>query len=65
MPCEQPPQAPPRITRPEVQEMIDVLFWISRAARINGPAGTTAYFISDEHMNKARKIIADLKDPHA
>jgi hypothetical protein len=61
MPCEQPPLAPTRISKPDVQDMVDVLFWVSRAARINGPAGTTAYFISDEHMNQARKIIADLK----
>lgn len=38
--------------------MLISLFWISRCASMKGPAGTTAYFISDALMAQARALVA-------
>ena len=38
--------------------MLISLFWISRCAYMQGPAGTKAYFISDALMAQARALVA-------
>ena len=38
-------------------ELFVALEHITRCASMRGPAGTTAYFISDEQMNAAKKLI--------
>jgi hypothetical protein len=43
------------------QELRDVLQEITCCARIQGPAGTTAYIISEERMARARAIVAKAK----
>jgi len=39
-------------------DLLAALQWITRCASIDGPAGTTAYLISDERMAAARAAIA-------
>lgn len=46
-------------------DMYRALWWITRAAKMNGPHGTTAYFISDAVMANARDAIACVEGrPH-
>ncbi len=39
------------------QEMYDVLEWITRCAHMRGPLGCTVYFITDEAMDRAKRIV--------
>lgn len=38
---------------------LECLRWVSRSAKILGPAGTSLYAISDQIMNRAQRIVAD------
>ena len=41
--------------------LANLLEWITRCAHMSGPAGTTAYFISDETMEAAKAAVAKAK----
>ncbi|AJF08188.1 hypothetical protein [Geoalkalibacter subterraneus] len=41
----------------ELKEARDLIKWVTHCASIKGPAGTTAYIVSDSHMQKMRKFV--------
>ena len=41
-----------------LKDLYNALWWITRAAKMKGPLGTTVYFISDENMAAARAAVA-------
>jgi hypothetical protein len=45
--------------RKAAAKLLDALRWITRCAKIRGPAGTTAYIVSDERMAQARTAITE------
>ena len=47
--------------RSAAPELLSALEWICNCARINAPAGTKAYIISDQKMAEARAAIAKAK----
>jgi len=55
------PRAPgQRETAPDERSApIEILRWITRSAKMDGPAGTTLYFISEELMGLARKKVEE------
>lgn len=38
-------------------EALELLRWVASCAHMSGPAGTTAYFISQEKMDEIRSLI--------
>lgn len=47
------------LDREAVQRLYEALWWVVRSAHMRGPAGTKAYFISDENMAKAKAAVAE------
>lgn len=41
-------------------ELLELLSWVTRCAKMPAPCGISSYAISDEIMNKARTIVAGL-----
>jgi hypothetical protein len=41
------------------RKLYEALWWVVRSAHMRGPAGTKAYFISDENMAKAKAAVAE------
>lgn len=39
-------------------QLVEAMEWITRCAKMSGPAGTTAWFISEGHMEKCRSLVA-------
>ena len=42
-------------------DLLTALEWITRCAKMSGPAGTTAYFIADERMAAAKAAVLKAK----
>ena len=42
-------------------DLLEALEWITRCASIRGPAGTTAYIISDDAMDRAKAAVRKAK----
>lgn len=47
-----------RTQKKEQAEIFNSLVALTECAKMSGPAGTTAYLISDERMNNAQAVIA-------
>lgn len=39
--------------------ILESLEWITRCPKADGPHGTTVYFIAEEHMEKAKVLVAE------
>lgn len=40
-----------------LKEAFELLRWVTNCAHMRGPAGTTAYFISQEKMDEIRSLV--------
>ena len=56
-------KAPVKAVRPAAKinhDLYSLLFWITRSASARGPAKTTMYFISDELMADAKRLVNEI-----
>lgn len=61
-------KAPVKSVRPAAKinhDLYSLLFWITRSARVRGPAKTTMYFISDELMADAKRLVNEITTAEA
>lgn len=61
-------KAPVKSVRPAAKinhDLYSLLFWITRSASARGPAKTTMYFISDELMADARRLVNEITTAEA
>lgn len=45
------------LTQEQQQELLNLARWISRCAAMQGPVGTTAYFIKPDVMSQLRLLV--------
>ena len=56
-------KAPVKSVRPAAKinhDLYSILFWMTRSATTRGPAKTTMYFISDELMADAKRLVNEI-----